>query len=227
MIAADQPTIFPNDVLNVCLSDVQDGSIVFRQAGTCDRFIRSVGGTPEQTACLYVTYGDNHDFLRYREAASAIIGQDLSMVKPADGLATDRAGLGILLPLADCCGAVLYDPEHRALMVSHLGRHSVEQFGSKKSVEFLAETYGTDPGKLLVWLSPAVGKVTYPVFARGGRGLQELIVDDLIAASVPAENIQTSPIDTATSHTYFSHSEFLAGRRSVNGRHAIFAMLRK
>lgn len=227
MIASDQPTIFPDNRLTVCLSDVQDGSITIRQSDNRDGFIRAAGGDPERTEFIYVTYGDNQNYLRYRAVRSDMAGQASSEVEPADGLATDEAGLAILLPLADCCGVVLYDPEHQVLMVSHLGRHSVEQFGAKKSVEFLAGKYGSDPAKLLAWLSPAVGRASYPVVARGGRGLQELIVDDLLVAGVPEGNIEVSSIDTATSDSYFSHSEFLAGRRSLSGRYAIFALLRK
>jgi copper oxidase (laccase) domain-containing protein len=130
------------------------------------------------------------------------------------------------LPLADCIGAVLYDPDTSVLMVSHLGRHNVEQGGGSKSVQYLVKNHDVNPKNLKVWLSPAAGKTNYPLHAFDNRGLHEIATEQLITAGIVPENIDTSRIDTTTDTTYFSHSEFLKGHRDTDGRFAVVAVMR-
>ena len=182
---------------------------------------------PEQTTLVAVTY-ETDDFAKYRVAAhhdrSAGM-ESAEQVAHADALAVDQPDHALFLPLADCVGAILYDPVRRALMVSHLGRHSVEVRGGTKSVEYLQKTFQSDPGDVLVWLSPAVGSATYPLRAFGGKGLHEVIVQQLTEAGVAAVNIEVSQVNTAQSEHYFSHSEFLKGTQTEPGRFAIVAMM--
>ena len=78
------------------------------------------------------------------------------------------------MPLADCIGAVLYDEEHGVLMMSHLGRHSLEHNGGVKSVSYLEENYSSNPAKLKVWLSAAVSKESYKIYALDHKGMKEV-----------------------------------------------------
>lgn len=232
MITADQPTIFPATLI-AAVSSNSDGNMKFG-IGLADQvrthrqqFLRSVGIPPEHTTLVSVTY-DTDDFAKYRVAThhDKTTGMDdPEVIEHADALAVDQPNHALFLPLADCVGAILYDPVRRVLMVSHLGRHSVEVSGGTRSAEYLQKTFQSDPRNIRVWLSPAVGNATYPLRAFGGKGLHEVIVQQLVAAGIPVDNIETSGVDTAQNEQYFSHSEFLKGNRDDPGRFAIVAMM--
>ncbi len=232
MIAADQPTIFGPGVI-AALSSRMNGNMKFG-VGDDDtvvknrqEFLDRVGIDPVQTTLVGITYATD-DFTKYRTVTADEKGNGIlqpTAVSPVDALIVDRPGHALFLPLADCIGAIIYDPEHQVLMVSHLGRHSVEMNGAAKSIQHLAQFYGSDPTKLQIWLSPGVGKTTYPLHAFDGQGLREAIIDQLQQAGVAMANIESANVDTAVSDNYYSHSQFLKGNAETSGRFAIVATL--
>ena len=234
MIEFDQPKIF-RDKIVAALSSAEDGDMKFGTLSDAevqanrDRFLASIEVDPTQTTLLWVSYDDTTDFTRYTvfdedQQGEGVLSPFSSVA--ADAAVVTRPGHGVILPLADCVGAIIYDPFEGVMMVSHLGRHSVEQDGAKKSIEFLLEEFDSKPDNLLVWLSPSVGSDTYPLDTFDGRSLQDVIVEGFLAAGVDPDNIEASAIDTAESQEYFSHSEYLAGNRDQDGRFAIVAMMR-
>jgi len=231
MIAADQPTIFGKDVI-AAISSKKNGNMKFgiaKDVATLrnrEMFLQSVGIAVDHTSLVGITY-DTDDFTKYRIAThkdKAVGMRAPGVTEYADALVVDQPNHALFLPLADCIGAILYDPTHRVLMVSHLGRHSVEQEGAEKSVEYLAVHYNSQPSDIKVWLSPGVGKASYPLHAFEGQSLHEVITSQLVASGLDEHNIQVSDIDTATSDDYYSHSEFLKAN-DVPGRFAIVAMM--
>lgn len=231
MIAADQPTIFGEGVI-AAISSKKNGNMKFGIAKDVEtlknreEFLQSVGISIDHTSLVGITY-DTDDFTKYRIAThkDKTVGMHVANVtEHADALVVDQPNHALFLPLADCIGAILYDPTHHVLMVSHLGRHSVEQEGAEKSVEYLEAHYGSQPNDIKVWLSPGVGKASYPLYAFEGKSLHEVITLQLLARGLDEHNIQVSDIDTATSDDYYSHSEFLKAN-DVPGRFAIVAMM--
>lgn len=234
MIKADQPAIF-NDTVIAAVSSVSDGNMKFGRGDDEDTFqnrlafLHAAGINPEDTTLVQVTYGDAEHFARYSEAGEEQKGEGIFAPKSntvADALVVTKPGHALFLPLADCAGLVLHDKAQNVLMVSHVGRHSAEIDGAKTSVEHLVKQYGSKPEDLKVWVSPAVGAATYPIHAKGGKGLHQIVREQLLAAGVPAKNIEISPVDTAASGDYFSHSQYQAGARSFDGRFAIVAQMR-
>jgi copper oxidase (laccase) domain-containing protein len=234
MIAKDQPTIFEPQV-TVAVSSVDDGNMKFGLASdeatllNRQRFLKANDISIDQATLLSITY-DRSDYAEYRIVSSHELGRAMrrpESIAAADGLVTNTTGHALFLPIADCCGVVLHDPAKNVLMLSHIGRHSAEVDGGFKSVRFLQENCNSAPAGLKVWLSPAVGKATYPIAKKDGRGLHELIVGQLLQAGVLMENIEVCKIDTATDPDYFSHSQFKAGKQAgVDGRFAVVAMMR-
>lgn len=232
MIVAHQPTIFGPHVI-AAISSKKNGSMKLNHPNgdpevveNRRNFLKTVGINPYDATLVGVSY-DTADFARYRivdESEKGIGIHDRENVVDADALVTHNVGHALFLPLADCVGAILYDEAHNVLMVSHLGRHSTEIEGAKKSVKFLQEHYDTDPTKLKVWLSPGVGKATYPLEAFGGKSLHEVIEHQLEQVGVLTENIENNNINTAESDDYYSHSEYLKGIDEF-GRFAIVAMM--
>lgn len=224
MVYSDQPTIF-DDKLLVGLSSAHDGNMKFIAEETDtvtnnrSHFLQQLGITLQQTAMCQVTY-DAANFTRY----DVVLTPDYHEI--ADALATNQRQLAVFLPLADCTGAVLYDPTQQVFMVSHLGRHSTELFGGRKSVEFMTEHFGSKPSDILVWLSPSPNGNDYPLWAFDNRSFSEVITRQLRDAGVSHRHIEASSVDTVTDKNYFSHSEFLKGNRTHDGRYAIVAMIR-
>ncbi len=182
----------------------------------------------QSTVRVAVTF-DGDDYTRYTEVRSPDKGRGMmpnTETVIADGIATDEKRIALFLPLADCTGAVLYDSKQLVLMVSHLGRHSSEQYGARKSVEFMKDKFGSKPENIQVWLSPAPNGTDYPFWKRDNRSSHDVTRDDLLEAGIKPEYMQISSVDTVTDKNYFSHSEFLKGNRETDGRYAIVAMMR-
>lgn len=224
MIAADQPTIFPATV-RAAVSSIEDGSmkdgvnLMTPEAVRCRKAFLAKLSMPSDRAAIHFASFDTDDYCVYREATAGLM-------PGVDGAATDQRYQPILLPLADCTGAIIYDPVHHAVMVSHLGRHSTEQHGGVKSIEYMTHRFDSQPRDLLVWLSPSPNGADYPLWQFDNRSFSEVICEQLLTAGVTLERIEVSTVDTIRNRAYFSHSEFLKGNRQVDGRFAIAAMLR-
>lgn len=234
MVSADQPTIFGHTLV-VGLSSVDDGNMKFGRGDdelTRENritFLNQMDIDPTQATLVQVSYDDNTWFTRYH-----IIDDDRQgegMMTPlsdlhADALVVTRPDHALFLPLADCLGAVIYDPDNQIMMVSHLGRQSVEQYGAVKSIQFLTEQFDSVPSHLRIWLSPSVGSDSYPMHAFGNRSLKDVAIEQLVNAGATKALIEQSSSNTAEDDNYFSHSEYLAGNQMEDGRFAIVAMMR-
>lgn len=220
--------------VRIGMSTFSDGSMLihgdaFNQTiiANRERWLKeSQGSSADQTIRLNVTY-DRDDYCRYRIVSGDDAGQgmadDASLT--ADALVTTTPGLNLFLPLADCVAAVFYSPSKRVLMLSHLGRQSLEAQGGVQSVAFLQEHYGVDPAELKVWLGPTANKDSYKIYALDNQGMLEATLDQLSKAGITAENIEESGIDTVTDPEFYSYSAFLRGEKPEDGRFAVCARL--
>lgn len=232
MISAHQPLIFGKDLVTA-VSSVDDGDMRFMSAGESAydnrrRFLSGVGIDPLQATLVPISYGDRRDFTRYSVIDESRQGEGMLSsfdVPPSDAMVVTRPGHALFLLLADCAGVIIHDHANGILMVSHIGRHSVEQMGAAKSIDYLVEQFDSQPHKLNIWISPSVGGRSYPLYAFKGRSLAEVIVEQLLRAGADITRIEVAPVDTAESSDYFSHSRFLAGERLTDGRFAVAAMM--
>jgi len=234
MIAKDQPRIFPDNVI-AAASSVNNGNMKYL-GSVMDQpvvdenrriFLEKLGIRLEQTILVKTTY-EGDDYNRYKVVNENNRGQ--GVVRPSafdsDALATSAKNVAIFLPIADCIGAFVYDPVHEALLVTHLGRQHTEQRGATKSIEFMVQEFNSDPNDLLVWLGPAPSKESYPLYSFHNRSLHDVNLEHLKNAGVNASSIVICQIDTIKDTNYFSHSEYLKGRRETDGRYAIVGMLK-
>lgn len=221
-----------NQNVIIAVSTVKDGamsaSVDGKQRRTNRRdFLQNHGISMDQTILVYLTY-DGEDYTRYHTVSAELGGDGMTCPSSlqADALFTTDSGVALFLPVADCVAAVLYDPLRRVLGVSHLGRHNLLQDGGRRSIEYMAEQFHTDPGSVMVWLSPAAGKTNYPLYDFENRSLHEIAATQLISAGVRRTNIETDYRDTTSDPRLFSHSEFLKDRQTTDGRQAVVAMMR-
>jgi copper oxidase (laccase) domain-containing protein len=214
------------------ISTVADGSMktpegnqdVIRQNRMA--FLQTNNINPADTTLHTLSY-DGDDYCRYVTLDESAKGDGIMRESTinADAVVVTQTYHGLLLPLADCVGAVIHDPVKSILMMSHLGRHNLEQHGGAKCIKYLVDTHGVNPRDLIVQLTPAAGRESYPLHAFDERGLQEVAIEQLMNGGVAPENIHASTVDTTLDPSYFSHSEFLQGRRDEDGRFAVIAMM--
>ncbi len=236
MIQNDQPNSLGTDVF-VGLSSIDDGNmkkenmpveIAKEVDSNRQKFLSRLGISPDQTVLVRINY-DRDDYNRYTVVSSTDKGSGILPDQPIeinDALMTTEPNVALFLPLADCVGAVLYEPNKKVLMVSHLGRHNLEQDGAYKSVKYMSEESGIEPANIKVWLSPSAGKENYPLHAMDNTSQQQVALEQLKKAGVSSQNIDVSNIDTTTNNNYFSHSQYLKDNNEPNGRYAIVAMMR-
>lgn len=191
------------------------------------RFLTQHHIEPEKSVLVWLTYGGN-DYCRYGEVTEKSAGDGMvrAALEPYDAVFTTRRNVALFLPLADCIGAVIYDPRLGVVGLSHLGRHNLEQQGGRRTIEFMQQRFGSAPDELTVHLSPAAGKENYPLFAFEHRSLHEVALEQLTAAGVNSHSIRTSSADTTVDSNYFSHSQYLRGGQLTDGRHAVVAVRR-
>ena len=190
-------------------------------------FLEKFGITPEDSTRVIVTY-DGDDYRRYREVGHDDLGEGMfnGNAQPADALVTKIPGQALFLPLADCVGAAIFDSKQNILMLSHIGRQSLEQFGARTSIEYLVDNYKSNPADLLIWLTAAPGQQSYPLFAFDNRSFKDVVFEQLRGAGILDNNIHDDPTDTTADPRYYSHSEFLAGRQNDDGRYAVVAIMK-
>ena len=226
---------FANGKVQIAISTASDGDMLPRHktGAALEKVRTNIANFLKQNnmdiaqSCRVCLEYDRADFRRYMvvDQNNAGAGYGDKNIAVADGLATQTKNLALFLALADCLGAVLFDPEHTALMVTHLGRHSTEQHGATASVEFMTEKFDTDPSWLQIWLSPSAGAENYPLYQFDNRSMRNVNIEHFIAAGVRLENIIGENIDVTTDSNYFSHSNFLKGLQKTDDKFAIVARI--
>lgn len=169
-------------------------------------------------------------------------------VPETDALLTDRPGVGLLVIAADCVPLLFCDPVRRVVGTAHAGWRGTVQNIAARTVEAMAARYGSRPGDLLVGIGPSIGRCCYEVDEPVLGPLRDALPDDyhdliepvregharidlwesnrllLLAAGVPAGNIEVSGLCTACNkETFFS--ERALGRPS--GRFGAVIALRE
>lgn len=161
-----------------------------------------------------------------------------------DGLITNQPGLTLFLVVADCIGAVIFDPISNSVGLIHAGRKGVEQNILKKAVDAMKTEYGAKPNDLILLTSPSISAESY-VFdelkaidmqfwgqdvSRGKDGkyhmdIKSRLESQAIGIGIKKANITISPTDTFTDINYFSHRRSMA-TGGPEGRFAVFAQIR-
>lgn len=241
MILRDQPRCFPATVL-AAVSSRDDGTMLDRTLG--DRhdpqvvanrhaFVTNAGGDYNSSVYQIISYGDTFTY----DTIAVVNDPNIREIQ-ADALYTERRGIGIFLPVADCVATILYDPVREVLAVAHLGRHASVARLMAKLISFMRGK-GSSPEDLVVWMAPSVGRASYrmayfdhteePAWQAFTDHAEDGIYVDLAGfnaqlaqdAGVLASNIHRSMVDTALDPQYYSHSQ-----GDTTGRFAVFAQLR-
>lgn len=101
-------------------------------------------------------------------------------VESADALVTSRAGVGLMVRVADCVPVVLADPVAGVVGAAHAGRRGVQLGVVTRTVERMRALGATD---IRAWIGPHICGRCYEVPAA---------MRDEVAAVVPAAHAETS-----------------------------------
>lgn len=256
MIAADQPKIFPDDVL-AAVSSNSNGTIRHPTldpfaSGNIRKWCGELGVEIGQTVGVYITYGDDHTYRTIVDVEEPLSREGCATPdgwQKADALVTNVPGIGLLLPIADCNAVTIYDPTNHVIALAHLGWHATVNNLARELISHLVKTYGSRPADLLISFSPSIRRESYvfetldmtddttwhiePYATKRQDGKYEIDlvaynVDQLVDRGVTRDHIEISPVNTATSEHYYSHfmRHQLGQTPKTTNRFAVVAMMR-
>jgi purine-nucleoside/S-methyl-5'-thioadenosine phosphorylase / adenosine deaminase len=161
----------------------------------------------------------------------------IAVLGEADGLVTDRPGVGLVAQTADCAPVLLLDPDRPAVAAVHAGWRGAAQNIVSEAVRKLGVEYGSKPERLLAAIGPAISGQRYrvgpevldifrevlgeldrgivgPLDPEGGATLDvvEIVRRQLVAAGVSETRIERVPGCT------FDDPRFFSSRRQGGGR---------
>lgn len=124
---------------------------------------------PHRLARMELGLGD-----RQFVTAEQVHGSGLAVVTPGqpipdaayagkDGLVTNRTDVCLGIYVADCCAVFLVDPVRRAIGLVHAGKKGTGSGIVPAAIQHLHEHFGTQPGDLVVQLSPCIRPPWYEV----------------------------------------------------------------
>jgi YfiH family protein len=102
-------------------------------------------------------HGDSINFIDDESARGLEARPPLLVAPPGDGLATNLAGIGLVIKIADCQSIFLADPQSRIIANIHSGWRGSVQNIAGKTVNYLSERFGLNPAGTLAAVSPSLG----------------------------------------------------------------------
>lgn len=215
---------FPGLVYGI--SNVDDGNMSFVYGEETEvrnnrlNFFDKLGIRAEDLAAIRLGMTDRVESLGLNDKARNVL-------KPADIEHSDAAistEVGLFILTADCTPAIVYDPVSKAIALIHMSWQCTDKELARKTIELMQREYHCQPADLVVFMGPGIKKETYIQKNPGQKsddrwkpflnlvGENEYQVDvtgfnryQLMSLGVKPENIEESPIDTATDKNFYSH----------------------
>ncbi|SPF36434.1 conserved hypothetical protein [Syntrophobacter sp. SbD1] len=103
------------------------------------------------------THGDLVNFIDKDSVGQLEPHPHALVAPPADALAANIAGLGLLIKIADCQSILLVDPKSRIIANIHSGWRGSVQNIAGKTVDLLKDRFGLNPAETLAAVSPSLG----------------------------------------------------------------------
>jgi copper oxidase (laccase) domain-containing protein len=80
-----------------------------------------------------------------------------------DGMVTNQRGIALGVYVADCCAVYIIDSKTPAIGLVHSGRKGTELGVVPNAFEEMIDRFGSDPGNMIVQLSPCIRPPQYEV----------------------------------------------------------------
>jgi YfiH family protein len=142
----------------------------------------------------------------------------------ADGVVTDRQGVGLVIQVADCQGVLLYDPNRKVIANVHSGwRGSVRNIIGE-CIDVMTAQFHCDPKDIRAGISPSLGPCCaefvnykneipealwgYKLPDRITFDFWRLSLDQMTAKGVCPENVETMNLCTrCNTDTFYSYRQ--------------------
>ena len=199
--------------VEVGISEIDDGNMRFF-GGDEAKIVENQKKLGEYIGLSDITrvktiYENRKNFAEYEEItkdniAKYSIDNPEKEILVSDGLVTREMNVGILLPLADCLGAVVFDERQRIIGLLHAGRQNVEQNGPRKFIEYFVKNFGSDTKEIRIYFSPYA--LDYQIFKLNNKSLGEAAMEQFLDAGIQIKNIVDHKIDTVSNDNFPSNS---------------------
>jgi YfiH family protein len=110
------------------------------------------------TSLVFARQVHGHTVLRVDAAPRRVV-----VVGEADGLVTDRPGVGLVAQAADCAPVLLFDPDRPAVAAVHAGWRGAAQNIVGEAVATLGAEFGSRSERLRAAIGPAISAARYRV----------------------------------------------------------------
>ncbi|CAN5765462.1 hypothetical protein BH11PAT2_BH11PAT2_03380 [soil metagenome] len=202
-------------------STTRDGNLAFRWGdrdevfASRSSFLKKAGKDPADCVYMEVEHGDSITHVRDVDVGKTIT---------TEAFLTRDKGVVLFLLTGDCFPIVFYDPHKEVLGLAHLGWKPIDKGLVAKIIEEMGAVYDSSPEDIQIHIGPGIHKESYVFENPPHKNLygwsefltisesKETHIDlighiqkQLLDSGVLPENIQISPVDTATSSEYFSH----------------------
>ncbi|HMQ79073.1 MAG TPA: peptidoglycan editing factor PgeF [Ignavibacteria bacterium] len=155
-----------------------------------------------------------------------------------DALITSQKGLNLVISVADCMPVMIYDESNHVIANIHSGWRGTQKNIAGKTISIMKTDFHSKPAELIIFMGPAISKPNFEVDKdvadmfpaeyvspkpnSEGKFIVDtgrMVYESLLAAGVPAKNIEQFPgctYDTPNLHSY---------RRDKSGSGRMFAVL--
>jgi len=147
--------------VEVGVSEIDDGNMRFFGDGDESDIIKNQKELSNfiesgDVARIRTIYGERKSFIEYVEItrenlAEYSIDNSEKEIPVSDGLVTRETEVGLLLPLADCLGVVIFDEKQKIVGLLHSGRQNIEQNGPRKFIEYFVDNFGSNTKNIKLW----------------------------------------------------------------------------
>ena len=149
----------PFDALNMALHVGDDPALVWENRR---RYFAALGLDAERICTIRQVHGTEIVRAVRRDAGRGARAYEDALAD-ADAVITNDSGVPLMLCFADCVPVLLYDPVHHAAGVVHAGwKGTVAEIG-RKTVQRMAETFGSRPQDILAGIGPSIGACCFEV----------------------------------------------------------------
>jgi copper oxidase (laccase) domain-containing protein len=108
-------------------------------------------------------HGNKIAVIDHAVASAVPSGVDAREFPDCDGMITNQRRVALGIYVADCCAFYIVDPETPAIGLVHSGRKGTELGVVTNAIRQMIEGFGSDPGKMIVQLSPCIRPSHYEI----------------------------------------------------------------
>jgi len=97
------------------------------------------------------------------DCSGSRVGCENKEFRGCDGIITNQRGVALGIYVADCCAVYLVDSKTPAIGLVHSGRKGTELGVVTNAIRQMIDRFGSDPGNMIVQLSPCIRPPHYEV----------------------------------------------------------------